>query len=69
MKGDAITRPDAARRQSAREAFGFGRKPLVSPDLFVKDECRAFLAEFARGASRLLLESFSLTGLPADSNS
>jgi hypothetical protein len=42
MKGDTITRPDAARRQSARKAFGFVRKPFVNPDLFVKNECRAF---------------------------
>jgi hypothetical protein len=42
MKGDAITRFDAARRQAARETFGFGRKPFVSPDFFVKDECCAF---------------------------
>jgi hypothetical protein len=42
MKGDAITRSDATRRQSARKAFGFGRKPFVSPDLFVKDESRTF---------------------------
>jgi hypothetical protein len=42
MKGDAITRSDPTRRQSARKEFGFGRKPFVSPDLFAKDECRAF---------------------------
>jgi hypothetical protein len=42
MKGDAITRFDAVRRQSAREAFGFGRKPFVCPHFFVKDEGRAF---------------------------
>jgi hypothetical protein len=42
MKGDAITRFDAVRRQSARKALGFGRKPLVSPEFFVKDECHVF---------------------------
>jgi hypothetical protein len=42
MKGDAITRFDAVRRQSAREAFGFGRKPFISPHFSVKDEGRAF---------------------------
>jgi hypothetical protein len=42
MKGDTITWSEATRRQSARKAFGFGRKPFVSPYLFVKHECRAF---------------------------
>jgi hypothetical protein len=42
MKGDAVTRSDAARCQSARKAFGLRRKPFVSPNFFVKDECRAF---------------------------
>jgi hypothetical protein len=41
MKGDAITRSDAACREAARKAFGFGRKSFVSPNLFVKDERRA----------------------------
>jgi hypothetical protein len=42
MKGDAITRFDAARRQSVCKVFGFSGKPFVSPNLFVKDECRTF---------------------------
>jgi hypothetical protein len=41
MNGDAITGPDAARRQSACKALGFRREPLVSPHLFLKDERRA----------------------------
>jgi hypothetical protein len=42
MKGDTITRSNAARRQYARKAFGFGRKRFVSPGIFVKHECRTF---------------------------
>jgi hypothetical protein len=42
MNGDAITGPDAARRQSACKALGFRRKPFVCPHFFVKDEGRAF---------------------------
>ena len=64
MNGDAITGPDAARRQSACKAFGFRREPLVSPHLFVKDERRTL-----RPSLRLVRQStrqnpFSLAGLP-----
>jgi hypothetical protein len=42
MKSDAVIRSDTARRQSARKPFRVACKPLVSPDPFVKDECRTF---------------------------
>jgi hypothetical protein len=41
MNGDAIARPDAARRQSARKLFGLSCEPLVSPRFVMKDEGRA----------------------------
>ena len=38
---------------SAREAVGLGGKPLVTPGLVVKYECRAFSAAFAPDGSTL----------------